>query len=185
MSDIKNWQMWILVFSWKLKIVKGCRLICRVVFYSSKYGTSWKQFRSKEKPDAYMPLYTSICHYMPLLAVLFIASCLNNWAITVYYSLHTNIKFIFLMISLLISFYATVSHLHNTDPPRVIKDKTYTYLTLCKNLSYLWFCEGWYEIVKHRDISNQKCHVGGLVEHTRLYFHTVAYTRYDETTECR
>jgi hypothetical protein len=30
--------MWILVFSWKLKFVKGGSLICRVVFYSSKYG---------------------------------------------------------------------------------------------------------------------------------------------------
>jgi hypothetical protein len=36
MSDIKTWLMWILVFSWKLKFVKG--LICRVILYSSKYG---------------------------------------------------------------------------------------------------------------------------------------------------
>jgi hypothetical protein len=52
MSDIKTWQMWILVFSWKLKIVKGGgRLICRVVFYSSKYGiySPW----SKKLPKCY------------------------------------------------------------------------------------------------------------------------------------
>jgi hypothetical protein len=38
MSDIKTWLMWILVFSWKLKFVKGGRLMCRVGFYASKYG---------------------------------------------------------------------------------------------------------------------------------------------------
>jgi hypothetical protein len=38
-SDIKTWQMWILVFSWKLKIVKG-----GVIFDLSKYGLSFVQF---------------------------------------------------------------------------------------------------------------------------------------------